>query len=148
MTLTWRVLVVANETLTGAALQELVELRAGGGADVLVVAPALNGRLAHWSSAEDGARRAAARRLDACLAALEARGIDACGAIGDADPLLAIGDALRIFPADEIVLATHPEGRSHWLERNLVERARTRFAQPIHHVVVDALHGQELVIAA
>src|SRR5205807_10127326 len=104
-----RVLVIANETLPGHALQEVIGLRAAGGAEVLVVAPALNGRLAHWSSDEDRARRVAAARLERCLADLRARGIQATGRVGDADPLLAIDDALRTFGADEIVVATHPE---------------------------------------
>ena len=46
-------------------------------------------------------------------------------------------DALRTFGADEIVISTHPEGRSHWLERNVVGAARDRFDVPITHVVVD-----------
>ena len=46
-------------------------------------------------------------------------------------------DALRTFGADEIVISTHPEGRSHWLERDVVGAARERFAVPITHVVVD-----------
>ena len=46
-------------------------------------------------------------------------------------------DALRLFGADEIIISTHPEGRSHWLEQKVVESARERFAVPITHVVVD-----------
>ena len=53
------------------------------------------------------------------------------------DPLQAIEDALRTFGPDEIIISTHPEGRSHWLERDIVEHARDRFAVPITHVVVD-----------
>ena len=36
-------------------------------------------------------------------------------------------DALRRFPADEVIISTHPPGRSNWLERDVVERARERF---------------------
>ena len=46
-------------------------------------------------------------------------------------------DALRLFGADEIIISTHPEGRSHWLEKGIVDAARERFAVPITHVVVD-----------
>jgi hypothetical protein len=88
-------------------------------------------------SDEDGARDDAQSRLDASLARLRESGIDARGEIGDAEPLQAIEDALRTFGADEIVISTHPEGRSHWLERGVVARARERFAVPITHVVVD-----------
>jgi hypothetical protein len=41
----WRVLVVANETVASEILLEAIDLR-GRGAEVLVVAPALNSRLA------------------------------------------------------------------------------------------------------
>jgi hypothetical protein len=44
---------------------------------------------------------------------------------------------MRTFGADEIVIATHPEGRSNWLERGVVAAARERFAPPVTHVVVD-----------
>ena len=64
-------------------------------------------------------------------------GVEARGEVGDGDPLQAMEDALRTFGADEIVISTHPEGRSNWLERRVVEHARERFAVPIHHVVVD-----------
>ena len=46
-------------------------------------------------------------------------------------------DELRTFGADEIIISTHPEGRSNWLERGVVEHARERFTVPITHVVVD-----------
>jgi hypothetical protein len=42
-----------------------------------------------------------------------------------------------MFPADEIVVSTHPPGRSNWLEHGIVERASERFDLPIMHVVVD-----------
>ena len=64
-------------------------------------------------------------------------GIDAHGEVGDSDPLQAIEDSLRTFAPDELVISTHPEGRSNWLERGVVEAARERFALPVTHVVVD-----------
>jgi hypothetical protein len=55
--------------------------------------------------------------------------------VGDANPLLAIADALAEFPATEIVIATHPPGHSHWLERGLIDKAQVQFDLPIAHVV-------------
>ncbi len=75
-----------------------------------------------WTSDEDGAREAAQLRLDASIEQLAAVGVQAQGEIGDGDPVQAVEDALRSFPADEIVLSTHPPGRSHWLERGVVRR--------------------------
>jgi hypothetical protein len=134
----YRILVVANETVVGRALREEVVSRAREGhAEVLVVSPALNTRVRHWISDDDEARAAAQNRLDESLAALRADRLEARGAVGDDDPIQAIEDSLRVFGADEIVISTHPPGRSNWLERGVVDRARERFDMPITHVVVD-----------
>ncbi len=133
-----RILVVANETVGGPELLSEIRARSEAGrASVLVVCPALNSPLRHWVSDEDQARAAAGERLDASLAAMRAAGLDATGEIGDGDPIQAIEDALRTFRPDELIISTHPAGRSHWLERGVVEKARERFALPVTHVVVD-----------
>jgi GABA permease len=46
-------------------------------------------------------------------------------------------DGLRMFGADEVIVSTHPPGRSNWLERDVVRRAREHLDVPITHVVVD-----------
>ena len=133
-----RILVVANETVGGETLCEEIHRRSEGVDEhVLVVSPALNSPLKHWVSDEDGARAAASQRLTESLVKLRSLGVNAEGEVGDADPLQAIEDALRTFGADEIIISTHPEGRSHWLERGVVDRARERFALPLTHVIVD-----------
>jgi hypothetical protein len=133
-----RILVIANETVGGDELLSVLRRRAEGVQEqILVVSPALNSQVRHWASDEDGARAAAQERLDASLAQLRRDGVQAQGEVGDGDPLQAIEDALRTFGADEIVISTHPEGRSNWLERNIVGDARDRFDVPITHVVVD-----------
>jgi hypothetical protein len=100
------------------------------GVNVLVVAPALNSRLRHWFSDEDAARLRAKERVAAVVERLERSGAHAQGRVGDADPLLAIADALRTFPADEIVVAGGLEQSSRLAER-LTSRARRRFALPV-----------------
>jgi hypothetical protein len=133
-----RILVIANETVGGETLQRRIRERAEEfREDVLVVAPALNSPLRHWASDEDSARAAAQTRVEASVAQLREAGISARGEVGDAEPLQAIEDALRTFGADEIIISTHPEGRSNWLEKGIVSGARERFAVPITHVVVD-----------
>jgi nucleotide-binding universal stress UspA family protein len=141
-------LVVANETVEGNALVETVrDIALAADAEVLVVAPALNTRLRHWMSDSDGARRAAEHRLTGCLARLRDAGVSATGHVGDADPVLAMEDAMADFPADEIVIGTHPEAHSNWLARDLVARTCAYFGLPIAHVVVDVAAHQEYLAA-
>src|SRR2546422_6143986 len=134
-----RILVLANETLGGTALRREIAYRmAGGNAEVYVVCPALNvSKIKHWVSDEDEARREAQERLDQVVARLAREGVQVRGDIGDADPVQAMEDALRLFPANEAIISTHPPGRSNWLEREVVERSRERFPLPVSHVVVD-----------
>jgi nucleotide-binding universal stress UspA family protein len=141
-----RILVVSNETLRGEALRAEIAHRARAGeSEVRVVCPALNTKIKYWVSDEDQARQQAQERLDAVIAQLARDGIPAQGDIGDSDPLQAIEDALRLFPADEVIVSTHPYGRSNWLEQDVVGRARERFPIPITHVVVDLEHEREFV---
>jgi nucleotide-binding universal stress UspA family protein len=141
-----RILVVANETVGGHTLRSMIlERSLDVREEVLVVTPALNSPLKHWVSDEDDARAAAQERLDASLEKLAEAGVEARGEVGDGDPLQAMEDALRTFGADEIIISTHPEGRSNWLERGVVEKARERFAVPIRHVVVDLGREREEV---
>jgi hypothetical protein len=133
-----RILVIANETVGGQRLIDEIHRHAEGRREhVLVVCPALNSPLRHWASDDDPARAAAQERLESSLRRLRELGVEARGEVGDGDPLQAIEDALRTFGADEIILSTHPPGRSNWLEKGVVERARARFAVPITHVVTD-----------
>ena len=143
-----RILVIANRTCPCPALVDEIARRVGNrDSEVLVVAPALNSRVRHWVSDVDGAIAGAQQRVDLALAGLRQRGISARGEVGDANPLLAIADALATFSATEIVIVTHPPGESNWLERRLIERATSRFDLPITHLV--STHGlADQVIAA
>jgi hypothetical protein len=133
-----RILVIANETVAGEALAKVIRERAAQYREnVLVICPALNTPLRHWASDEDGARADAQKRLQRSLQRLREAGVNAAGQVGDAEPLQAIEDAMRTFGPDELIISTHPEGRSHWLEKGVVSSARDRFAIPITHVVVD-----------
>jgi hypothetical protein len=142
-----RVLVISNETVEAEILRETISARART-TQIVVVAPALNSRLRYWLSDEDPARRAAERRLAGALAGLRAAGVDVDGWVGDADPMLAIEDALAVFAADELLVATHPEARSNWLAHDLVGRACARFSLPVLHLVVDGAAAEAPVLVA
>ena len=141
-----RILVIANETAPSDTLYDTVRAQVDGlgSTRVLVVAPVLDPRLRHWLSDEDDARKSAVRRLQLCVERLVRAGVDAEGAMGDADPLRAIDDALTMFPAGQLIIATHPEGGSNWLAQDLVGRAARRFGLPVTHIVIEmpADHGR------
>jgi hypothetical protein len=64
--------------------------------------------------------------------------IDATGVVGDPiAPLAAIEDQLRRYDFDEVILATHSQQQSNWLETELLDRAREELTVPIRHVVID-----------
>jgi hypothetical protein len=133
-----RILVVANETVAGRRLADEISRRAAEGPhEVLVIAPALTRRIKFLVSDIDDGLARAQDRVTESVRALTARGVNARGEVADSDPLLAIEDAMTTFAPHEIVISTHPQGRSNWLEKKVVPRARERFDVPIDHVVVD-----------
>ncbi len=133
-----RVLVVANETVGGPELLSAIStLALTQRTRFLVVCPALNSRLKTFTSDEDPAREAAQKRLDDTLERLASVEIEAAGEVGDGDPLVAVADAVRTFGPNEIVISTHPPGKSNWLERGVVESVQAQYDVPVTHVVVD-----------
>ena len=135
----FRLLVIANETVGGEALIDEIRRRCRERAcEVLVITPALEtSRASHWASDIDEAMELARQRMELSLIAIRELGLKARGEIGDSDPTVAIEDALRLFPADEILISTHPPERSRWLEHGVVDHARENIDLPVTHVVVD-----------
>jgi rubrerythrin len=140
-----RILVVANESCQGSGLCDEIKYRSGRvPSRVFIVAPALTkSRLHYLASDLDQETAQATDRLETLRGELERSGVPATGRVGDTDPLVAIEDALREFPTDEIVIATHPPDQSTWLERDVVHEARKRFAPLlVTHVVVDPIYDR------
>lgn len=131
-----RLLVVANETLRGEELRQELGARERE-LVVRVVAPVLPSRSHYVASDIDRELAEARARLEDTLAWARDAGLSATGRVSDAPPLTAIEDELRSFPADELLISTHPPQRSRWLESRLVERARDQLEIPVTHVVVD-----------
>ena len=125
-----RVLLVASEPMSAAALTPLV---AGHGADtaVLVVAPALQPtRLDYWIADSDEPIQRARQVQQATVAALLRAHIPSSGHVGSRDPVTAIDDALRFFDADQVVLALHTHGKRRYGERHLRAEVEQRFRRP------------------
>jgi phosphopantetheine adenylyltransferase len=132
------VLVVANETLAGRELIGAVEQRAAQSPiRVLVVAP-VNDPVAGYVVYEGTRRASAGRRLDRALQALRELGVPAYGYVSSEGPLDAVRDALAQEDIDELIVSTHPEARSGWLRRNLLDEIRRAAGRrPVEHVVGD-----------
>lgn len=133
------VLVVANETVAGRSLVDAVERRAETGTlRATVVCPVSRPRKGYVVY-EDTRRAAARRRLDKTLDRLRTDGIAADGFVVDADPVDVVRDAFNqlVPPPDAIIVSTHPEARSSWLRRDVVERIRGAVDVPVEHVIVD-----------
>jgi hypothetical protein len=133
-----RILALVAEPVSGEALKKAVGSERADAAEVLVVAPALNSRWKFWTSDTDEAIGRADEVQEETVERLNEEGIDAAGDTGESDPLLAVQDALQTFPADEIVLFTHPGGERNWLEEGLVDEAKERFDAPVRHLLIEA----------
>lgn len=127
-----RYLIVANQTLTGEPLLARVgDLHRRGGSVFHVVVPATPPQDHAWTEGE--ARAAATHRLNEGLARLQGAGIEATGEVGDANPMMAIEDALREQAFDGIIVSTLPRALSRWLKVDLPHRAEA-FGLPVIHV--------------
>jgi hypothetical protein len=67
---------------------------------------------------------------------LEEAGIDAAGDTGESEPAVAIQDALATFPADRILVFSHPEGDRDYREDDGLADAERRFGVPLTHAVI------------
>ena len=132
------VLVVANETVAGRSLLDALRRRAAAGPIRVTVLCPVNHPRQGYVVYEDTRRAAAGRRLDRTLELLHSDGISAYGLVVDADPVSAVKDAIAQLEPDEIVVSTHPEEKSGWLRRSVVDRIRDAAGRiPVEHVVVD-----------
>jgi len=107
------------------------------GAEVLVVSPATNrSKLAFWVSDSDEAIVEAEAAQEETVERLEAEGIDAAGDTGESEPALALQDALATFPADRIVVFSHPGGKQDYREDARLAETEARFGIPVTHATI------------
>jgi hypothetical protein len=131
------ILVVANETVAGRPLIEKVESIAKEGDRVTVLAP-VHAPRSGYVVYDDTRRASAGRRLERTLNELRAANIAAHGLVVEADPADAVRDTIAQEHVDAIVVSTHPEQKSGWLRRNVVDRIRKVAGSiPVEHVVAD-----------
>jgi hypothetical protein len=135
------VLVVANETMTGPNLIKAVESRKP---DLVTVLAPISNPHTGYVVYEDTRRAAAGRRLERTLEMLRAAGVPAHGLVVDSDPADAVRDAIAMLEPrpTEVIVSTHPEEKSGWLRRKVIDRVRDAAGGlPVEHVVVDMKEG-------
>ena len=136
-----RILVVALAPVESPALVEALAEAAIAGeralglgrTEALVLAPALNSRLAQWTSDLGEARRVAAQRLAVSLASLALAGVDARGQVGDSDTVQAVEDTLRTFAAHEVAFVIP----SKWSGGEIGE-VRRRLDRPVRELEISS----------
>ena len=133
-----RLLVVAVSPVNESALRKEVREHAGGeAAEVHIVAPAPHtSRLQRLTGAVDEAH---AEAEDVAREAAEAvKGTASVETeVGDPNPLQAIEDALRAFPADELIIVTRPGSEADWVEEDRTQATLERLGLPVTHLAVD-----------
>ena len=129
-----KLLVVTPEPIDAKLLRETLgeEVR---GAEVLVISPATNqSKVAFWVSDSDEAIAEAESAQQETVERLEEQGVDAAGDTGESEPDVAIQDALATFPADRIVVFSHPD--LDYREDQGLADAETRFGVPVTHAQI------------
>ncbi|MDQ3858469.1 MAG: hypothetical protein M3327_08505 [Actinomycetota bacterium] len=134
-----RLLVVTTVHAEEGALRDYMRQRVGGDwTEIKIVAPAAKLSPLQWLASDEDAARS-----DAGAAAAEgARAVAGDAAVetevGDPDPVQAIEDGLRTFPADEVLVITPPGEEANWLEQDAGAEARERFGVPVTHLTYEA----------
>jgi hypothetical protein len=132
------VLVVTTSAADEAELARQLRAVIDEGTRARVVAPAAKLSWLDWLTGDEDRARAEARR--AADRTAEAIGGEADVRIDrashDSDVAQAVEDALRSFPADEIVVLTRPDEDASWFEEEAVRASFERFGVPVKHVAL------------
>ncbi len=147
-TATQRVLAIVTDPIQSPEAIEQIRARVGdGGGAVRLIAPAVEPTVfRHTLGDIDEATRRAERVVESSIAALRRSGVQASGAVGDPDPVLAAADALREGPAEEIVIFEHEAAQARWFEDGLFQRAQERLEPPLSLVLLhDDAEGAHVV---
>jgi hypothetical protein len=133
------VLVVAHQTAATPELLDAVRTRAHQGeATFHLVVPRQAHGMHRVVDPQDAGEDEAQKVLDAALPKLsDAAGSRVSGSLGDAEPLMAIHDAINLGAYDEIIISTLPLGMSRWLKLDLISKARA-LGHPVIHVTASS----------
>jgi GABA permease len=140
-----QVLVIANRTVGGAELAEVITARHAAGPcefHLLVPVPPTPpiGVAMGFSAMEVGMipaahgpdeREIAAERLQYGLEWMRDLGVTVSGTVGETDAVRAVKSVLASRPIDEIIISTLPTSLSRWLRQDLPSRVERKFKLPV-----------------
>jgi CRP-like cAMP-binding protein len=128
-----RYLVVADETVGGKPLLDEISSRnkAESSRFRVLVPAAVPKEGMTWTETE--ARGLAQDRLDRVLTQFQDLGVQGVGTVADADPYVAVQDALREEQFDEVILSA-PSKRSGWMKPDLPGKIRSSLGIPVTFV--------------
>jgi hypothetical protein len=130
-----KLLVLATDAVDADAVRRALPDDDLDGAEVLVVAPAVNeSPVAFWVSDSDEAIDEAESAAERTAADLRERGAQARATTGESEPLLALQDALATFPADHVLVFVREEDAARYREDDVLGEARRRFDVPVTEV--------------
>jgi nucleotide-binding universal stress UspA family protein len=135
-----RLLVVTTAPVEGSALREQILGETGGpDPELKIVAPAADVSPLQWlASDEDAAREEAHEVGERAAEGIASAGRRVETEVGDPDPVQAIEDALRTFPADEVIVVTRAGEEANWLEKDAGAAAKERFGIPVRQLRVES----------
>ncbi|HEV2058699.1 MAG TPA: hypothetical protein VGR11_05035 [Solirubrobacteraceae bacterium] len=131
------ILVVANQTIGGATLLDLVKERAKEEDTSFTLVVPMTRPRSGYVIYDDAVRESAQVRLDLTLSYLRGEDVVASGELGDEDPYTATLDAIDEYKPDEVIISTLPQSSSGWLRRDLIERIQDATEAPVTHVISD-----------
>jgi hypothetical protein len=131
------ILVVANQTIGGAKLLDLVRERAKAPDTSFTLVVPMTRPRSGYVIYDDAVRDSAQVRLDLTLSYLRGVDVVASGELGDEDPYTATLDAIDEYHPDEVIISTLPSASSGWLRRDLIERIQDQTGVPVTHIVSD-----------
>jgi hypothetical protein len=129
-----KILVLTTEAVSASQLRDALPSSADDpeDAEIMVVAPALHkSALRFWVSDADEAIARADEVRHESVEQLGDDGVAASGDTGEGDPEDAIADALKTFPADRILIFTHPESKQRYREDVDPDELARRFGIPV-----------------
>ncbi len=130
-----KLLVLSPEPVDAARVRDALPGDDLEGAEVLVVAPALQSSpLRFWMSDSDEAIADAEESSESSAEALRSEGVDATAETGESEPLLALQDALATFPADRVLVFFRPDDEQRYREDDVMGEAGRRFDVPVTEV--------------